>query len=148
MVPASPRRWLTPIPPYLAVGIGIFWFRNAWVALLGFHGAIVLALLLARSQFPLKILLKSNDIRWVLLSLVLSTGGGIFLYLFWSSFGIAGDLSAHIAALGLDASDWPAFIAYFSLVNPLVEEFFWRGYLGSPTKNLSFSDFASRAFMP
>jgi membrane protease YdiL (CAAX protease family) len=146
MAPASLRKWLTPLLPYLAVGIGVFWFRNAWIALLGFHAAIILTLWLARSQFPLKTLFKSNNIRWVLLSILLSGSGGVFLYLFWTSFGITGDLSAHITALGLDSSTWIPFIAYFSLVNPFVEEYFWRGYLGSPTKSLSPSDFIYAGF--
>ncbi|HET9914038.1 MAG TPA: CPBP family glutamic-type intramembrane protease [Anaerolineales bacterium] len=146
MADASLRKWLTPVLPYLAIGIGIFWFRNAWAALLGFHGAILLSLVLARSQFPLKTLFKSNNVRWVLLSIILSGSGGIFLYLFWSSFGIVSELSRHIAALGLNSSGWITFIAYFSLTNPFVEEYFWRGYLGSPTKNLYISDFIYAGF--
>lgn len=146
MAHASPRKWLTPILPYLAVGIGIFWFKNAWAALLGFHSAIIFSLLLAKSQIPIKTLLKSSNIRWVLFSVILSGSGGIFLYLFWSSFGIASDLSSHISALGLNSSTWLPFIAYFSLANPFVEEYFWRGYLGSPTKKLCVSDFAYAGF--
>lgn len=146
MAQASLRKWLMPTLPYLAVGIGIFWFRNAWAALLGFHGAIILSLWLARSQFPIKTLLKSNNIRWVLLSVLLSGSGGFFLYLFWPFFGIADDLSSHIQALGLSSSNWYMFIAYFSLANPFVEEYFWRGYLGSPTQKLYISDFLYAGF--
>lgn len=139
-------KWLTPVLPYLAIGIGIFWFRNAWAALLGFHSAILLSLVFARSQFPLKTLFKTNNVRWVLLCVILSGSAGIFLYLFWSSLGIAGDLSAHIAVLGLNSSSWIPFSVYFSLVNPFIEEYFWRGYLGSPTKNLHISDFLYAGF--
>lgn len=146
MAHAHLRKWLTPLLPYLAVGTGIFWFQNAWAALLGFHGAILLSLWLAKSQFPLTTLLKSNDLRWVLLNILLSGSGGVFLYLFWSSLGIASDLSAHIEALGLNSSTWAVFIVYFSLVNPFLEEYFWRGYLGSPTKNLYISDFIYAGF--
>jgi hypothetical protein len=146
MFQTSLRKWFTPILPYLAIGIGIFWFKNAWAALLGFHSAIILSLLLAKSQFPIKTLLKSSNIRWVLLSILLSGGGGIFLYLFWSFFGIASDLSTHIEALGLYPYTWLPFVAYFSLVNPFIEEYFWRGYLGSSTKKLYISDLVSAGF--
>lgn len=132
--------------PYLAVGLGVFWFRNAWAALLGFHLAILLSLWLVRSQVPANILLKSNHIRWVVLSVILSGSVGIFLYLFWSAFGIASDLAARVAALGLSSSNWIAFIAYFALVNPFMEEYFWRGYLGSPTKKPHMSDFVYAGF--
>ena len=60
-------KWLTPIWPYLAVSLGLFWFHNAWAALLGFHIAIVISLLFAGSQIPVKTLFKNNDIRWVVL---------------------------------------------------------------------------------
>jgi hypothetical protein len=139
-------KWLTPILPYLAVGIGLFWFHQAWAAMLGFHFGIVLSLLFARSQLPVKIVFKSNDIRWVVLSILLSSSGGIFLYLFRSSFGIVSDLPAQVESLGLNSSNWIAFITYFALVNPWIEEYFWRGYLGSPTKSLYISDFAYAGF--
>ena len=132
--------------PYLAVGLGVFWFRNAWAALLGFHLAILLSLLLARSPVPVKILFKSDHIRWVVLSVILSGSVGIFLCLFWSAFRITSDLAAHVRALGLNSSNWLAFIAYFALVNPFMEEYFWRGYLGSSTKRLYLSDFIYAGF--
>ena len=139
-------KWLTPVLPYAAVGLGLFWSRNAWAALLGFHLAIVLSLLLARSQVPIEILFQGYRLRRVVLSIFLSGSVGIVLYLFWSSFGIASDLSTHIESLGLKASNWIPFIAYFALVNPFIEEYFWRGYLGSPTRSLHLSDFVYAGF--
>ncbi len=139
-------KWFTPILPYLAVGIGLFCFRNAWVALLEFHLAILVSLLLARSQVPITILFKSTNVRWVVLSIVLSGSTGIFLYLFWPTFGIASDLAVHVSLLGLNSSNWIPFIAYFVLVNPFMEEYFWRGYLGNSTKKPYLSDFIYAGF--
>ena len=139
-------KWFTPIPVYLAVGIGLFWFQQAFLTLLGFHVAIIVSLLLARSQTPIKILFKSRNIRWVLLSLLVCGSSGVFLYFFWSAFGIAGDLSTHVRALGLMPTTWPLFITYFVAVNPLLEEYFWRSYLGSPTRNVHASDFLYSGF--
>ncbi|RPJ23847.1 MAG: CPBP family intramembrane metalloprotease [Chloroflexi bacterium] len=139
-------KWLTPVLPYLAVGIGLLWFQHAWIALLGFHFAIVLSLWLAGSPVPIKVLFKSNDIRRIVLSMLLSGSSGISLYFFRSSFGVASDLPAQVEALGLNSSNWIAFIAYFALVNPFVEEYFWRAYLGSPTNSLYVSDFLYAGF--
>jgi len=139
-------KWLTPVLPYLAVGFGVLWLRNAWFALLGFHLAIVLSLLVARSPVPLKTVFQSHNLRWILLSLAFSGSGGLFLYLFWSVLGIPRDLSGHVGSLGLNPSNWIAFIAYFSLVNPFLEEYFWRGYLGSPAKGPYISDFVYAGF--
>ena len=44
------------------------------------------------------------------------------------------------------SSFWPVFITYFALVNPWVEEYFWRGYLGSPSRRLYPSDFLYAGF--
>jgi len=54
---------------------------------------------------------------------------------------VAGDLTEQVAALGLNTSNWPLFIAYFASANPFVEEYFWRGYLGSQSKGPQVSDF-------
>ena len=139
-------KWLTPILVYLAVGLGLFWVEHAFLTLLGFHSAIIVSLLLARSQVPIKILFKSRNIRWVVLNILICGSSGIFLYFFWSSFRIVSDLSAHVEALALTRTTWPVFITYFVLVNPLVEEYFWRGYLGSPTRNVHASDFLYSGF--
>jgi membrane protease YdiL (CAAX protease family) len=139
-------KWLTPILPYLAVAIGLFWVQNAFLVLFGFHFAIILSLLLARSSVPIKTLFRSNDLRWVALSILLCGGSGISLYFFWSYFGMVSDLPALIESYGLGRSTWPLFITYFALVNPLIEEYFWRGYLGSPTRGLSPSEFLYAGF--
>jgi hypothetical protein len=139
-------KWLTPLLPYAAVGIGIFLFHSAWTALLGFHLAILLAVLLLRPALPVKTLCESSRVRWVVLSTIFSGSGGILLYILWSIFGIVSDFSGHVEALGLNSSSWIAFIGYFVLVNPFLEEYFWRGALGSPTKNLHLSDFVYAGF--
>jgi membrane protease YdiL (CAAX protease family) len=140
------KKWLTPILPYLAVAIGVFWLQHALAALLGFHLAIVLSVLLAGTTVPVRILFTSKDIRWVLLSVLVCGSSGVSLYLFWSYFEVIGDISSHVESFGLTNATWPIFIAYFVLVNPLVEEYFWRGYLGSPTRRLHVSDFLYAGF--
>jgi membrane protease YdiL (CAAX protease family) len=139
-------KWLTPVLPYLAVIAGLFWFRNAWAGLLGFHLGIVLSLLLARPRIPIRVLFQGDDIRWTILSILLCGSSGVSLYFLWSSFGVVSDLPAHLEAVGLTRSAWPLFITYFVLVNPLIEEYFWRGYLGSRARGLHISDFLYAGF--
>ncbi|HEX5943827.1 MAG TPA: CPBP family glutamic-type intramembrane protease [Anaerolineales bacterium] len=139
-------KWFTPILPYLAVGIGLLWIHNAFLALLSFHAAIVLSLLVARSPIPIRVLFQSKKIRWVVLNILLCGSSGISLYFLWSYFGVIDDLPGQVEALGLTRSTWPLFITYFVLVNPLIEEYFWRGYLGSPTRGLYPSDFLYAGF--
>ena len=139
-------KWFTPILPYLAVGLGLFWFHNGWMTLLGFHLGILISLLLAKPEPPIKILFKSHKFRWIVLSILLCGSSGISFYFLRASFGIVSDLPTQFESFGLTRATWPLFIAYFVLVNPFVEEYFWRGYLGSLTKNLFPSDFAYAGF--
>ena len=139
-------KWLTVFLPYLSVAIGLFWIENAFATLISFHLAIVLSLLLARSSLPLTILFQSNDIRRVILSVLLCGSSGVSLYYLWSFFRVIADVSSLVESLGLTSSTWPLFITYFVLVNPPVEEYFWRGYLGSPARGLYASDFLYAGF--
>lgn len=139
-------KWLTALLPYLAVTIGLFWIHHAFWALLSFHAAILLSLFLGKSTVPVRSLFQSRDVRWVVLSVLLCGSSGISLYFLWSYFGVVDDLPAQIEGYSLSGATWPLFIAYFVLVNPLLEEYFWRGYLGSPTRGLAPSDFLYAGF--
>ncbi len=139
-------KWIAPILAYLTVGIGLFVFHSAWGALLGYHTAIIVSLFIAQPNIQIKILLTSNNFKWILLSVLLCGSSGVFLYFLWDIFGFASDLAEQVSALGLNASNWILFIAYFSLINPFIEEYFWRGYLGSKPKSLQTSDFMYAGF--
>ena len=139
-------KWIAPVFVYVAVGVGLFIFRTAWSSLLTFHIAILISLLIAKPNIPLRILFTGRNIQWILISILLCGSSGVTLYFFWDKFGIANDLAAHVEAMGLSASTWIPFITYFTLVNPLLEEYFWRGYLGSPTSHFYRSDFLYAGF--
>jgi hypothetical protein len=134
------KKWLPPILPYFAVWAGLFLFKNAWFTLIGFHIAILLALLALRPKLPIHILFKSKNPKWILASVLFCSTSGIGLYFLWNIFGITSDLPAQLRSIGLTSSAWPMFIAYFTLVNPFIEEYFWRGVLASDTKQLYFMD--------
>lgn len=133
-------KWLTPALPYLAVWAGLFLFRNAWAALIGFHLSILLALAFIRPRVPIGLLFKSKHPKWILFSILFCSTSGTGLYFLWDFFSVTYDLPAQLRDLGLTSSSWLFFIAYFSLVNPFIEEYFWRGVLGSDSKGLFFMD--------
>jgi membrane protease YdiL (CAAX protease family) len=131
---------IAPLMAYVTVAIGMFWARSAWVALLGFHAAIIGSLMVAKPNIRLKNLFKVNHVKWILMSVLLCGSSGIVLYFLWPHFGISDDLAEQLESLGLTTSTWPVFIAYFSLINPFVEEYFWRGYLGNITAGFHIYD--------
>lgn len=133
-------KWLAPILPYLAVWAGFFILSNAWLTLLGFHLAIILSLFWLRPTLRIDTLFKTTKPKYVLLSMFVCFIGGFGLYLLWDMFAVAGDLPDQLARLDLNLSTWGGFIAYFSLVNPFVEEYFWRGVLGNSARQLYIGD--------
>jgi hypothetical protein len=137
---------IAPMLAYLAVGIGLIQVHSAWGALLGFHLVIIVSLLLVRPNIPLTVLFKSTNIKWILLSVLLCGSSGLALYFLWAYFGPANDLTAQVKSLGLTSSTWPGFIAYFALVNPLMEEYFWRGYMGDHTNGFYIYDLVYAGF--
>jgi membrane protease YdiL (CAAX protease family) len=125
------KKWLLPILPYIAVVAGMHLFKNAWIALLGFHASILIMLAIVHPGVP----------KWILISVLVCSTSGFGLYFLWNMLGITPDLSAQLATLGLRSpTSWLLFITYFSLVNPFIEEYFWRGYLGSNSKKLYLGD--------
>jgi hypothetical protein len=139
--PMPDKKWLAFIPPYLAVWAGLFLFESAWSTLVGFHISIFLALVFLHPKIPARLLFKSKHPQWILFSALFCVTSGIGLYLLWDVFGFMPDLPAQLTDLGLSSSTWTGFIAYFSLANPFIEEYFWRGVLGSDTTGLHVSDF-------
>lgn len=139
-------KWTAPVLVYLAVAVGIFQFHHAWGALVGFHIAILASLLIARPNIPVKTLFTNHNSKWTLLSVLLCGSSGITLYFLWNWFGAASDLPRQVASLGLNESNWIPFIMYFTLINPWVEEYFWRGYLGSASTKPYLSDFLYSGF--
>jgi len=133
-------KWLAPILPYFAVWAGLFVFKNAWVTLLGFHLAILLVLIFLHPTLPFKTLFKSAKRRHIFLSIIFCATSGLGLYLLRDVFSIAPDLQEQLASIGLNTSTWFWFIAYFALANPFLEEYFWRGVLGSDTKKFYIGD--------
>ena len=133
-------KWLAPILPYLAVWAGLFIFKNAWVTLLGFHLAILLTFVYLRPTLPLHVFFKPAKTKHVLSSILICSLSGLGLYFLWDVFCIADDLHEQLASIGLSGSTWFGFIAYFSLVNPFFEEYFWRGTLGSDSRQVTIGD--------
>ena len=141
MIKAIPlKKILSPLIPYLAVGIGFLIFRNAWLTVLGYHAGMILVLLLSNTRPPLKTIFKGNHFWIPFITFLIGACSGVVLYLLWSYVSLPPDINVFLRSLGLTGVSWLVFIAYFSLVNPFIEEYYWRGYLGSAAKGITLND--------
>jgi hypothetical protein len=139
-------KWIAIIPPYAAVWAGLFLFDSAWGVLVGFHAAIFLSLLWLKPQTPVSVLIRPSSWKSIILNILLGGLGGAGLYVFWNWFAVAPDLDAKVLALGLNGSIWFGFMAYFSFINPFMEEYFWRATLGSDSRSFYIGDLAYAGF--
>lgn len=125
-------RFAWVILPYLAVAFGMMTLRSAWGALIGFHlGLIPLLLSNWERTHPLLAPVSLSILLPVAFSGLVA---GLGLWLVWPLTGIPADYPARVEALGLREDTWLPFIAYFTLVNPFLEETYWRGILGSDSR--------------
>lgn len=132
---------LTPLIPYIAVVIGVYCLSSAWVAIISYHVGMLLAVAIEGNRHE-RVRTKRRLSGWGLLSCLIFASGGIALYVLWPyAFG-GSDIGARLASLGVGRSVWPYFAVYFCCVNSVVEELFWRGYLGDDRRSLTLNDAA------
>ncbi len=134
------RKIVSPGIPYIAVGVGWLIFRNAWVAIFGYHIGMVIIILLAQPGIPVKRVFKSNNCKTPIITAIVGASVGILLYVLWPLLSVPDDLNLYLQNSGLTGKTWPLFLAYFIFVNPLIEEYYWRGYLGSNSKRIELND--------
>lgn len=134
------KRW-APLLPTVAVGIGMLVLRSGWTAIVLYHLGI--ALFLAAAPDRRRGLSLRGGSRWLGLAVPFAATGGLVLATGWPWFGgDAGSLARALAGLGLTGGAWTSFLIYYVLVNPWLEEIFWRGWLAPSTPRLHWHDFA------
>jgi hypothetical protein len=127
--------------PYLAVAIGMYIFKNAWLTILLYHSGMVL-FIAADSQRPaFRSILKGWNTTWAWI-IPASAAGGVAIYFLWPEMHKLPDLSGLLSSYGLTGWKWTLFLGYYSIIHPPLEQFFWRGYLGNPSRNLRVEDIA------
>ncbi len=131
----------SPIPrfaagtvPYIAVVIGLYGLENAWVAMVGYHLGMAVVLWLARGRWDGKSLATGWSWRVGVLVTPLFISAGVAILLLWPMVKLSGIVLADVLdAYGLGGGAWWLFVGYYCLINPPLEELYWRGLLNSGT---------------
>jgi hypothetical protein len=117
--------------PYLAVAFGLYVCHNAWAAVLAYHVGILLFLSRTGIKDAALRFRASSSPGRVLLFGLSGLSAGVLLYFLWPFLHFSPRLASALLEWGLNRQTWPWFIAYGGLVNPWLEEAFWRDRLGS-----------------
>ena len=133
---------ISALVPYIAVLIGLYILKNAWIAIGLYHLGITVFLITGdRSRLLKKVCMGWNSIA-VVVSIVMSVMIFPIIFFFWRFMQLEKvSLNSALTNFGLQGTSWFFFMIYFSTVQPLLEELYWRGYLGCGQKSFSWTDF-------
>lgn len=115
---------LAALVPYVAVLIGMYAFRSAWMAVLLYHVGIVGFMFIRR---PAKVFAGIRN-PLTLPAVITCALAAPVVYFMWPFFQpSASVLPQWMACYGLAGVAWLVLIPYFSSVHPILEEIHWRG---------------------
>ncbi len=117
--------------PYLTVWLGLYVFKNAWAAIFGYHIGIILLVTWARAWPSLNQFHASAPFWKIIFFGLTGCIAGVTVYFLWPFINVSPKLIESLLEWGLTSRSWPLFIVYGALVNPWLEEIYWRGWLGS-----------------
>ena len=127
--------------PYLAVLVGLYWFDSAWPAMLIYHALMLAVLARKRQRARFRQVLAGWRRGAGAAAVAFGLGAGVLLFFLAPPAGLdVARLDPILARIGLSGSGFLAFAIYYSLVNPGLEEAFWRGALGSDARGVVAAD--------
>lgn len=145
MIPMKISRltMISALVPYVSVLIGLYVFKNAWIAIGLYHLGMIVFLLTDRQKISLKRICSGWNLTAAVFGIAMSVMIFPILYIFWRYMSL-GNISLGLALgnLGLQGASWFLFMIYFSTVQPVLEELYWRGYLGCNDLLISWEDLA------
>ena len=133
---------ISALVPYIAVLIGLYVLKNAWVAMVLYHFGLTAFLIFGDRNN----LLKKVCTGWNSVSAVLGIAMSVMIlpimFFCWEYMRLDNiALKSALANFGLQGTSWFFFMIYFSTVQPILEELYWRGWLGYEQKHFSWTDF-------
>ncbi|HOV13245.1 MAG TPA: CPBP family intramembrane metalloprotease [Spirochaetota bacterium] len=124
-----------PIPIVL---FGLLVLKNAFLTILFYHIFMISVLVINKAPINFKDFFKGWDTKWGLLLIIGGLSTGFIALLFWNLIFLTDiPFTTQLEKIGLSKSNWFLFLLYFSVINPVIEEVFWRGYFRD--KNIRFN---------
>jgi hypothetical protein len=132
---------IAPLVPYITVGPGLLVFHNAWAAILSYHLAMLVVMMISGRSLSIALIVRGGDKLRLPLLTAAGVIGGLLLWLLKPWILVNNELALFTQSIGLTAQTWPFFMAYFVIFSPALEELYWRNYLGSLNLKPHINDF-------
>jgi membrane protease YdiL (CAAX protease family) len=116
------------VSPYLAVVLGVFYFKNGFLAILLYHLLLLICIIGINRAKALK-LIKSG-FNWHIGPLICLSSllPGVLIFFLWPFAKLESvDLAQVMESVNLTNISFAIFALYACFVNPFLEESFWRG---------------------
>ncbi len=132
---------IAPLLLYGAVFLGMHVLKSGWGAILGYHFGIMLVLFATGESPDIKQLLKGWNYLFGLVMVLIAALSGVLIYGLWPHIHLNGlDMPGALLEYGLTGSPWIGFVLYYALINPWLEELFWRGHYAQRVRYPVMSD--------
>jgi len=129
--------------PYIAVLVGLYVLKNAWIAIGLYHFGITVFLIAVGKGSLLKRVCTGWNSIIAAIGMVIPVIIIPVIFIFWKYMQLENiPLNTALANFGLGGTSWFFFIIYFSIVQPFLEELYWRGCLENDYKYFSWTDLA------
>ena len=103
------------IVPYIAMIIGLYFFKNGWIAFILYH-ALILGVLQYRKELKSwKKMFKGFRSLFGVLSIFLGLSGGVLIYFLIPYINLDSNISNALLSLGLSGNIWLFFVVYLHL---------------------------------
>jgi len=124
---------ISALVPYVAVLIGLYVLKNAWIAIGLYHFGITVFLITGDRNSLLKRVCTGWDSIIAVVGIVMSIMIFPIIFFFWGHMQLESiSLKSALANFGLHGTSWFFFMIYFSTVQPFLEErsqiFFMDGF--------------------
>lgn len=120
--------------PYISVLIGLYVLSNAWIALILYHLAILMMIIIHFNEID-KIRFSIQNKTIFILGMISTILVFPVLYFFWDQIKIPDpELSQILNQFHLTGVSFLLFMIYLSSVHPVLEEIYWRFIISFKSK--------------
>jgi len=114
--------------PYVAVVLGLYVFKNVFFALAIYYSAITFFIVTKGGKGLLRTIFSGWNSCATAGSAIVCASCGVVIFLLWPYAKLENvNLTSTLAEYGLSGATCYIFVAVATILNPFIEELFWRG---------------------